>query len=116
MALSMYFSAVHGDILLYYCMNLFPGPFLLTELLLDMLKESAPARIINTTASAQNLGDINFDDVNHENGEYTLGDMYAQSKLAVVLHTFQLAERLKGNLCSCESYLGWLVVLCKLTG
>ncbi|BFZ06996.1 hypothetical protein BsWGS_10035 [Bradybaena similaris] len=78
------------------------GPFLLTELLLDMLKESAPARIINTTASAQNLGDINFDDVNHENGEYTLGDMYAQSKLAVVLHTFQLAERLKGTNVTCN--------------
>ncbi|CAL1540970.1 unnamed protein product [Lymnaea stagnalis] len=71
------------------------GPFLLTELLLDMLKGSAPSRIINTTASAQNLGDIHFEDINLESTEHTLGDLYAQSKLAVVLHTFQLAERLK---------------------
>ncbi|XP_059165605.1 retinol dehydrogenase 13-like [Physella acuta] len=78
------------------------GPFLLTELLLDVLKESAPSRIINTTASAQNLGDINFEDINHETKEYSLGDMYAQSKLAVVLHTFQLAERLKDTQVTCN--------------
>ncbi|CAG5119819.1 unnamed protein product [Candidula unifasciata] len=78
------------------------GPFLLTELLLDMLKESAPSRIINTTASAHNLGDIDFEDVNQEKGERTLGDMYAQSKLAVILHTFQLAERLKGTNVTCN--------------
>lgn len=70
----------------------------MTELLLDMLKASAPSRIINTTASAQNLGDINFEDISHDNKEYAPGDMYAQSKLAVVLHTFQLAERLKGKI------------------
>ena len=73
-----------------------PGPFYLTELLLDILKESAPSRIINTTAAAQNLGDIDFDDINFESREYNAGDSYSQSKLAVVVHTFQLAERLKG--------------------
>ncbi|KAI8787826.1 retinol dehydrogenase 13-like [Biomphalaria glabrata] len=78
------------------------GPFLLTELLLDILKASAPSRIINTTASAHNLGDINFDDINLEKKQYSLGDVYAQSKLAVVLHTFQLAERLKDTKVTCN--------------
>lgn len=73
------------------------GHFLLTELLLDLLKESETSRIIHTTASAQNLGNIDFDDINSEKKEYSLGDMYAQSKVAVVLHALQLADRLKGN-------------------
>ncbi|GFR84205.1 retinol dehydrogenase 13 [Elysia marginata] len=78
------------------------GPFYLTELLLDILKESAPSRIINTTAAAQNLGNIDFDDINFEEREYTAGDSYSQSKLAVVLHTFHLAERLKGTKVTCN--------------
>ncbi|RUS83051.1 hypothetical protein EGW08_009190 [Elysia chlorotica] len=78
------------------------GPFYLTELLLDILKESAPSRIINTTAAAQNLGDIDFDDINFENRDYNAGDSYAQSKLAVVVHTFQLAERLKDTKVMCN--------------
>ena len=77
--------------------NIIPGPFYLTELLLDILKESAPSRIINTTAAAQNLGDIDFEDINFEKRDYNAGDSYSQSKLAVVVHTFQLAERLKGK-------------------
>ena len=90
-----------------FCQKLFhfhcpAGHFLLTELLLETLKQSEPSRIINTTASAQNLGDINFDDVNRESN-YVAGEAYAQSKLAVVLHTLQLAQRLKGliNLTTC---------------
>ncbi|KAK3702751.1 hypothetical protein RRG08_042736 [Elysia crispata] len=78
------------------------GPFYLTELLLDILKESAPSRIINTTAAAQNLGDIDFDDINFESREYNAGDSYSQSKLAVVVHTFQLAERLKDTKVMCN--------------
>ncbi|KAH9509191.1 Retinol dehydrogenase 13 [Bulinus truncatus] len=78
------------------------GPFLLTELLLDTLKASAPSRIINTTASAQNLGDINFEDINFEKKDHSLGDIYAQSKLGVVLHTYQLAERLKDTKVTCN--------------
>lgn len=78
------------------------GHFLLTELLLDTLKASAPSRIINTTASAQNLGDIDFEDINKEDQEYSMGDAYAQSKLAVVLHTLQLAKRLEGTKVTCN--------------
>ena len=69
----------------------------MTELLLDTLKKSEPSRIINVTASAQSLGDIDFDDINSDDKPYVLGEMYAQSKLAVALHTFQLAKRLKGK-------------------
>ncbi|XP_076463703.1 retinol dehydrogenase 12-like [Babylonia areolata] len=70
------------------------GTFLLTELLLDKLKSSAPSRIINTTASAANLGEIRFDNINLK-GDYTPGKAYAQSKFAVLLYSQHLAERLK---------------------
>lgn len=70
------------------------GMFLLTELLLDKLKASAPSRIVNTTAAAANLGQINFDNINLK-GEYTPGKACAQSKFAVLLYTLHLADRLK---------------------
>ncbi|GFO11955.1 retinol dehydrogenase 13 [Plakobranchus ocellatus] len=78
------------------------GPFYLTELLLDILKESAPSRIINTTAAAHNLGDIDLEDINFENRDYNAGESYSQSKLAVVAHTFHLAERLKDSKVTCN--------------
>jgi NAD(P)-dependent dehydrogenase (short-subunit alcohol dehydrogenase family) len=68
--------------------------FLLTELLLDRLKESAPARIIHVASVAQRP--IDFDDVMMEEG-YSDGRGYAQSKLAQILHAFDLAEELEGT-------------------
>ncbi|XP_046544309.1 retinol dehydrogenase 13-like [Haliotis rubra] len=70
------------------------GTFLLTELLLDLLKASDAGRIVNTSASASNLGEINFDDINMTE-DYSPGQAYAQSKLAVNLYTLHLARRLK---------------------
>jgi NAD(P)-dependent dehydrogenase (short-subunit alcohol dehydrogenase family) len=66
--------------------------YLLTELLLPLIKESAPARIINVASGAQRP--INFDDVMMEHS-YSGGGAYAQSKLAQILHTFDLARELR---------------------
>nr|KAG5686611.1 hypothetical protein BaRGS_006285 [Batillaria attramentaria] len=72
----------------------FLGTVLLTELLLDKLKASAPSRIITTSAAAANLGEIDFENINMT-GKYVPGKAYAQSKFAVLLYTVYLAEKLK---------------------
>jgi retinol dehydrogenase 14 len=70
--------------------------FLLTNLLLDLLRASAPTRIVNVSSSAQALGDIHFDDLQFE-GRYRGQAAYNQSKLANVLFTYELARRLDGT-------------------
>lgn len=70
--------------------------FLLTNLLLDMLKASAPSRIVNTSSGSHLGGKINFKDVNLSRG-YFSQRAYAQSKLANVMFTFELASRLEGS-------------------
>jgi len=65
------------------------GHFLLTEMLLPLLLDSSPARIVHVASSAQNA--IDFDDVALERG-YTGARAYGQSKLAQILHAFDLAE------------------------
>ncbi|XP_076051916.1 retinol dehydrogenase 13-like isoform X2 [Oratosquilla oratoria] len=72
------------------------GHFLLTNLLLNKLKESAPSRIINVSSVAHTRGKINFEDLNSANN-YDAADAYAQSKLANILFTLELAQRLKGT-------------------
>jgi retinol dehydrogenase-14 len=72
------------------------APFLLTNLLLDVLKASAPARIINVTSSGERSGTINFDDLQGE-GRYSGFRAYNQSKLAMILFTYELARRLEGT-------------------
>ncbi|KAK3865240.1 hypothetical protein Pcinc_029140 [Petrolisthes cinctipes] len=72
------------------------GHFLLTNLLLDKLKASAPSRIINVSSVAHTRGNINFDDLNSAQ-KYDEGEAYAQSKLANVLFNKELAERLAGT-------------------
>ncbi|KAL7294673.1 hypothetical protein TKK_0011976 [Trichogramma kaykai] len=72
------------------------GHFLLTNLLLDTLKASAPARVINVSSLAHFRGRINISDFNSTE-RYDPGAAYAQSKLANVLFTVELAKRLKGT-------------------
>lgn len=72
------------------------GHFLLTYLLLDLIKKSAPARIINVSSLAHRWGSINLDDINSEKG-YDKQAAYSQSKLANVLFTRSLAKRLEGT-------------------
>lgn len=70
--------------------------FLLTHLLLDMLKKSAPSRIVNTSSSAHSRQILNLDDLNMNRG-YQFMRAYSQSKLANVMFTYELANRLKGS-------------------
>jgi NAD(P)-dependent dehydrogenase (short-subunit alcohol dehydrogenase family) len=72
------------------------GYFLLTVELLDLLKSSAPARVVSVASDAHKGGHINFDDLSLENG-YSGWKAYAQSKLANVLFTYELARRLAGT-------------------
>jgi NAD(P)-dependent dehydrogenase (short-subunit alcohol dehydrogenase family) len=71
------------------------GYFLLTVELLDLLKSSAPARVVNVSSEAHRSARINLDDLNLENG-YSGWKAYGQSKLANVLFTYELARRLEG--------------------
>src|SRR5256885_17010992 len=71
------------------------APFLLTNLLLDVLKASAPARIVNVSSDAQASGYIQMDDLQADN-RYRPMRTYPQAKLAVVLFTYELARRLQG--------------------
>ncbi|RNM13027.1 SDR family oxidoreductase [Nocardioides pocheonensis] len=70
--------------------------FLLTELLLDRLVASAPARIVTTSSIGHFNGTMDFDDLGFEHG-YQIMRAYGRSKLANVLHTRQLARRLEGT-------------------
>ena len=70
--------------------------FLLTELLLDRLKASAPARVVTVSSAAQSLGTIHFDDLQGER-KYSGQTAYNQSKLASVMFTYELARRLEGT-------------------
>ncbi len=71
--------------------------FLLTNLLLDMLKASAPSRIVNVSSEAHQSGHINFDDLQSQNYGFQGMQAYSQSKLANVLFTDELARRLTGT-------------------
>ncbi|XP_044615684.1 retinol dehydrogenase 13 isoform X2 [Equus asinus] len=73
------------------------GHFLLTNLLLDKLKASAPSRIINLSSLAHVAGHIDFDDLNWEKRKYDTKAAYCQSKLAIVLFTKELSRRLQGT-------------------
>lgn len=73
------------------------GYFLLTNLLIDVLRMSAPARIVNVSSIAHRRGDIDFDNLQYEKGGYFVMSAYARSKLSNVLFTSELARRLAGT-------------------
>lgn len=72
-----------------------PGHFLLTYLLIDLIKKSAPARIVTVSSMAHSFGSINLEDINSEKS-YDKSKAYSQSKLANILFTRSLAKRLEG--------------------
>lgn len=72
------------------------GHFLLTNLLLDILKSAAPSRIIVLSSLAHKYGEINREDLNSEKS-YNKYKAYSQSKLANILFVQELAKRLKNT-------------------
>jgi NAD(P)-dependent dehydrogenase (short-subunit alcohol dehydrogenase family) len=70
--------------------------FLLTNLLLDRLKASAPARIINVSSGMHQQGKIDLADL-HSQKSFHGSNVYSNTKLANILFTHELAERLKGT-------------------
>ena len=78
------------------------GHVLLTELLLDLLRASAPSRvyIISSVLHANSPSkryDVNLDDLNWKNRPYSAFDAYGEAKVATVLYAKELAERLDGS-------------------
>jgi len=73
------------------------APFLLTNLLLDVLKKSAPSRIINVASAAHKRAKIDFDDLQSEIKKYRLFTVYGVSKLAEILFTYELSRKLEGS-------------------
>ncbi|NXK54235.1 RDH12 dehydrogenase, partial [Chauna torquata] len=85
------------------------GHFLLTFLLLERLKQSAPARIVNVSSLAHHVGRIRFHDL-HGEKSYNRGLAYCHSKLANVLFTRELARRLQGkSQRRAEQFSAWLL-------
>ncbi|XP_033953447.1 dehydrogenase/reductase SDR family member 13-like [Pseudochaenichthys georgianus] len=85
------------------------GHFLLTNLLLDRLKECGPSRVVSVSSVAHNFGKINFDCLNTHKAlgigtsPMDLFHVYSASKLCNVLFTHELAKRLKGTKATCYS-------------
>ena len=73
------------------------GAFLLTLLLLDRLKASAPSRIVNVSSEAQRRAQLDMDDIQFERRKYTGIAAYGQSKVLMNACTFELARRLEGT-------------------
>lgn len=85
------------------------GHFLLTNLLLDRLKECVPSRIVTVSSYLHNYGNLDFDTL-RTHKEFGVGDspasvfwIYSNSKLCNVLFTHELAKRLQGTNVTCYS-------------
>ena len=72
------------------------APFLLTNLLLDRLVASATARVVTVSSAGHKLARLDLDDL-HNRRRYRGMQVYAQTKLANLLFTYELARRLKGT-------------------
>lgn len=72
------------------------APFLLTHALLDRLKKSAPARVVQLSSATQAQGHIALDDLTRA-GDWSTLNSYAQAKLAMIMCGQRLAEELEGT-------------------
>jgi len=72
------------------------APFLLTYELLDLLRASAPSRIINVSSGLAKNGKVNFDDLQNEKN-YKGMKAYSNAKLMLMMFTYELSRRLKGT-------------------
>jgi NAD(P)-dependent dehydrogenase (short-subunit alcohol dehydrogenase family) len=72
------------------------APFLLTNLLLERLEKSAPSRVITVSSEAQRWGTMDFEDMQSRR-KYRGFPVYGTTKLANIMFTYELAERLNGS-------------------
>jgi NAD(P)-dependent dehydrogenase (short-subunit alcohol dehydrogenase family) len=72
------------------------APFLLTNLLLGLLEESAPGRVVTTSSEAERWRTLDFDDLQSKR-KYRGMPVYGMTKLANIMFTYELAERLEGT-------------------
>src|SRR5258708_3247877 len=70
--------------------------FLLTDLMLELLKAGPAGRIVNVSSRAHYRGHVNFDDLQSQHGYNPMG-AYSLSKLMNVLFTYELARRMQGT-------------------
>ena len=73
------------------------APFLLTNLLLDVLKKSTPSRIVNVSSGGHRMAKMDFDDLQSENKKHRLMRVYGVSKLAFMLFSYELSRILDGT-------------------
>lgn len=73
------------------------APFLLTNLLLDTLRASVPARIVTVASAAHNGATIPFDDLQQVRSRSAGFRVYGETKLANILFTYELARRLANS-------------------
>jgi len=89
------------------------GHFLLTELLLDVLKKTAPARIALVSSvvhagSPKNRYQVHLDDLNFKHRKYDSFGAYGEAKLALVQYALELADRLQGTgVTTASLHPGW---------
>ena len=81
------------------------APFLLSRLLLDLLKTSAPSRIVNTSSTAHYSGNLNSNDFQKLNKKYTMRGWraYFDTKLAMTIDTLEFAKTLEGTGVTCNA-------------
>ncbi len=81
------------------------APYLLSRLLLDILKKSSPSRIVNTSSTAHTSGNLNVDDFQRLNEKYALRGWraYFDTKLALTIDTVELAKELEGTGVTCNA-------------
>ena len=90
--------------------TLFIGHFLLTNLLLDMLKKSAPSRVVTVSSMGHQWCPMDFDDLFSEK-EYDSMKAYSMSKSANIMFTRELAKRLKGMWLLLNLYATFMMML-----
>ena len=85
-----------GGLETVFCVNHL-APFLLTHLLLDRMKRSAPSRIIQVNSEGHRFGGVDLDDLDWKRRRYTGLRSYGASKTAQLLSVWEFADRLEGT-------------------
>ena len=81
------------------------APYLLSRLLIDLLKNNAPSRIVNTSSTAHTGGNLNVNDFQKLNEKYNLRGWgrYLDTKLQLTIDTVELSKELEGTGVTCNA-------------